>query len=431
MHPLPTPPPTSGTGRPVRLAVLLLAFLGGGCGNGCSSSPAPVDGTAPVHEPEPAQAPPSDPLAGLKEAVADEGLDGATAAAKAFSLQMRQARNLADRAVTTQNPQHRVEAIEAYLVAAEQKPEDPVPLAEAGMLAQETGDPALAVRLLERCRERGPDSGAYWFFLGTYQHRFGDYESAIHAFEKAAASDYRKDAAKDRLFNSLWSLGITLIDRNRYDEALVVLQRVVELNPSHPKVSAAWYDLATAHRRLNQPREAERILRRLVKDFPSYAPAYGELGALLAEENRHDESLEWFEKSIRVDPGYSTGYMLLGAALTRDGRLEEAERNFDFYEANFPPSGQSQLERGRYWLEAKEPEKAIATFKNALALDPSQYRCHYYMAQAWQLLGNVEEARAAQERYTAADEAYKHAQDKHQEKMADAVPAPANPDGPK
>ena len=67
---------------------------------------------------------------------------------KEFTYYLSRARELATQAASTGD--HRVgqEAFDSFLAASRIRPKDPVPLAEAGLLAVETGDGGTAVRML-------------------------------------------------------------------------------------------------------------------------------------------------------------------------------------------------------------------------------------------------------------------------------------------
>jgi tetratricopeptide (TPR) repeat protein len=402
--------------RPNLATLVGLLLLGCSCSDS-STSPPVIDANPPVvtnHAPPPAEEP--DPILRLSEATAEST---ESAADRAFRLQMRQARTLAQEAVATGERGRMLDAVDAYLAAAALRPVDPVPLAEAGMLASEMGDAGIAIRMMERCRELDPESGPYQFLLGTYQHRLGDYDAAVIAFEKASEKDFRKIQAGDRLFQALWSQAIIKIEESQVHDALAILERAVALRPHHTQVHLAWYDIATAHRRLNQPLEAEKVLKDLIRSSPSYAPAYGELGALLVDSDRYDEAIDALRKSIQVDPGYAQGFVLLASTLTRKGGpkdLEEAERYFREYEERFPPTGAFLLDRGQYYLKVKKFDLALEKLRGALALDPSRIRAHYFLGLVWQGLGEDDKAQESMKRYEKAQEDERMMEEKHEEK---------------
>jgi Tfp pilus assembly protein PilF len=152
-----------------------------------------------------------------------------------------------------------------------------------------------------------------------------------------------------------------------------------------------------------------------MKQFPSFAVAYGELGDLLTELSRFDEALDVLDRAVRVDPGYAQGFLLRAVAFSGKGMWKEAEEAFDAFNDQFPPTGNSEFQRGTFYQAAGEPEKALKCLRSALARDPSQYRAHLVMSMCYNDLGMEEEAAAAKARWVEADEMVKRSS--HQKRL--------------
>ena len=335
------------------------------------------------------------------------GDPGAGAREKAFQFQLQRARELAARAATTGDVAVAEEAVEAFLAASRFHPKDPVPLAEAALVALDFGDGASTARLLSGIADIDPSSGAFHFVKGALNLSRGQYRDAMVEFEAAMKGDFKADQAADRYFESMLGFGFELVDYGRFEQALGILTKAVAMKPAHPLVPRAYYHMALAWRRLSTPQEAEKALKLCIEKFPSYAVAYGELGDLWTELSRFDEAIPILDRAVRVDPAYAQGYLLRAVAFTGKGMWKEAEEAFAEYEKRFPPTGNSELQRGLYHQLKGEPEKALRCLRSALARDPTAVRAHLLMSMCYHDLGLEEESAEAKARWLVAEEQVK------------------------
>lgn len=345
---------------------------------------------------------------------------------RAFEFHRARAKELAARAAAG-DPGAGREALEELRLASVLRPKDPLPIADRGLLALDLGEGAEAAKALAALSEAAPDSAAFRFLRGSVLLRRGEYEDAMAEFARAKGGDFRPAQAEDRWFECKVGLGFQHVEAYRFDRALEVLGEAVALRPDHPLVPRAWLNIALAHRRLQSPVEAEKALRTCVGKFPAFAPGWAELGDLLTDLNRTDEALEALDRAVKSDPGFPRGWLLRASALTARGDFRAADAAFAEFERKFPATGESEMERGVYHLRAKEPEKAVDRLRRALALDPSRFRCHYHLAQAWRDLGKDAEAAAAMERWEKAEKALREAAAHHggeRRKPAEGDPPP-------
>jgi tetratricopeptide (TPR) repeat protein len=410
---------------PAPRAALVAALALASCGD-----PAPVPVPAPVPAPpsapaEPAPAPPAG--GGVPAPAPPPPVSPATEAERAYDLALSQGRQLAGLAVGQDRRDLVVEAMDAFERAARIRPNDPVPLAEAGLLASDIGDAASMARLLERVRERAPDSGAYRWLRGTILHRQEDFESAAAEFRLAAVKDYRPGEARDRLFKALLALGVKRLRDRDLDRSVAVLEEALALNPDHPLAVQAWFHVGVAQRRLGLLDRAEATLRETTKRFPTFSDSFAELGTLLQQRERHEEALSMFDRAVRNDPGFAPGYVLKAAALVALGRLDDAGKAFEEYDRRFPPAAASELERGVYLVQRRKWEEALGRFQFALAADPGFVRAHSYMAQCYHALGRKAEAEQAEARWRRFEEQARAAMESHGPAHGAAPPGPDAP----
>jgi tetratricopeptide (TPR) repeat protein len=99
--------------------------------------------------------------------------------------------------------------------------------------------------------------------------------------------------------NSLHLLGVALLSQGKVAPALEILERVVA---DSPQFSHARVDLARAYRQDGRPEAARKELRRVLKERPSFEPAWLAYGDLLVDMGQFVDARFAFEQARLFDP---------------------------------------------------------------------------------------------------------------------------------
>ena len=102
------------------------------------------------------------------------------------------------------------------------------------------------------------------------------------------------------------SIGVALAAAYRDREAVPHYRRALELRPQSPK---AKLGLARSLRELEEPEEAEALLRALLADDPTHALAHVELGWVRTEAGDLDEACRVFDTAIALAPREPVSYL--------------------------------------------------------------------------------------------------------------------------
>jgi tetratricopeptide (TPR) repeat protein len=350
--------------------------------------------------------------------------------AKDYAYYLARARDLATRASAQGDGRIAQEAFDSFLSAAMLRPKDPVPLAEAGLLALETGEPATATRMLNAVYNAAPESAAFHYLRGCLLQGRSDYSDAKAEFQAARGGDFRPDQAEIRFFQCSVGLGLQFGEAFQFDAAVKALEEAIPLRPNDSIVPIAYYNLGVAHRRLQDPKAAEKVFRLCMERFPSYAPTYGELGDMLTELDRFDDAIAVLDRAVKVDPTYSRGWLLKANTQTTRGKFREAEEAFAEYDRRFPRTGLSEFYHGLFHQKRGEPEKAIERLQLALALDPAMGRAVYYLSLCQRDLGNEEKAAAYMEKWKKMEEDIKKKALEHLRQAVDKTGTPPPAEAP-
>ncbi len=199
-------------------------------------------------------------------------------------------------------------------------------------------------------------------------------------------------------------LGDLLSDEDRFDEAIPVLEKGLEIDPDDggmwrdlgtclhygkkdlaaaertyrraiecdPEDEVLWYPLALCLNDLRRPEEALAVLDKCIELAPDYALAWLRRGIILRDElERYEQSEKAIRRRIELKSLCAWSWEELGVTLTRMGRYDEALDALDFASTLGPHEASIWGHRGVVLLGGLDrPGDAEASFRRALQLEP-------------------------------------------------------------
>ena len=174
------------------------------------------------------------------------------------------------------------------------------------------GGPML-MKAVASLRPRAPEPYLALGIALMSRHRF---KEAIQSLGEAARLDPRNPRILMTLGNALAAGGQLEGALRRYDEALVAW-------PAYSEAETNAGNLLFQSGRID---EALGRYDRAIALRPDNAEAYSNRGAVLVSLGRLDEAIEALREALRIDPRHAEGYENLGVALERSGRSDEALR---------------------------------------------------------------------------------------------------------
>ncbi|GAB3330438.1 hypothetical protein GCM10027299_35110 [Larkinella ripae] len=168
-----------------------------------------------------------------------------------------------------------------------------------------------------------PDNPHIHLGLGVVSHRQGLHEQAMEHFAKAPDLFDEKD--KD-LADCFLSLGLTRLEMNQLDSALVHLNVAMRLNKDHP---AAYAGASEVYRKKDSFRYTLAYLEKAIRLSPQNDKMLTNKGNMYLKSGNMDEAYDNFSWALHHNPQSINALNGLSISLLEKDRIEQAEDVLD------------------------------------------------------------------------------------------------------
>lgn len=183
---------------------------------------------------------------------------------------------------------------------------------------------------------------------------------------------------------------MTAIARGQAGEAERLLARLVRERPDDPAVHRA---LALAAMRVGDVPRAVAHLREAIARAPGSGLLQCELGRVLAQSGRFEESLACFERATRLRPDLAEAWYFLGITQARLGRKAPALEALRRADAASPGQVPIMAPLADLEVDAGRIEAAQALWLRLVQLQPREEDVHLKLGESYVHLGQPAKAR--------------------------------------
>ena len=240
-----------------------------------------------------------------------------------------------------------------------------------GLLSSHAKQYDHAVEWISRAVRRQPKTD-YLTSLGSTLLQQGRREDAVNVFDKAV--QLKPDDA------DLWrNLGDALTEANRSDDAILSFQHALKLNPRHWDAAQKCGKLLHRSGRLKEAlSQFERLAELQGDDVPALQifETQSGLGTVLFGLCRYDEALTHFLAAVEIDPDSAAALNNVGIALTNLRRAGEAVSIFDRALSISPSLPELFSNKGSALKAIGRYDEALACYDRAIALKPDYAHAH-------------------------------------------------------
>jgi len=256
---------------------------------------------------------------------------------------------------------------------------------------------ASTYQILKEAADKDTYNAKAQYDAGFEAHSTGNIAEAVTYYRKAIALD-------PKMTDAYANLGAALISQKDYTEALEILNKAAQLDPSNDKVQklisdikevqkGSSYDEALALHQQGKVKEAIMAYKNAIAEAPNNPEIYINLGAAYQSIKNYDLAIQQYRKAISLDPKSSLAYFYLGTTLHAKNNISEAIANYnkaleldpdnsqikDSLKAAQDARVQSLLSEGLNAYSRKALDEAKSTIEQALRLDPKNAVGYYYL----------------------------------------------------
>jgi tetratricopeptide (TPR) repeat protein len=239
----------------------------------------------------------------------------------------------------------------------------------------------------ERAYELEPDDPSTRIFLAQLYRIRRDTAAAEAVLRAADGEPVSEDAAL--LLYQIY------LETGRLPQALAMGEWLVDSEPDALRGRVA---LANVYQRMEQPLEAERMLRDALDRDPGNLRIYGALARSLRERGDAPGEIELYDEVLELYPHHHPTLVALGEAQMASDDLEGAIVTFETITEQWPDDVQSVKNLGYLEFEARNFERAEQLFERAVAANPDEVEAAFFLGVVRRRIGDGDGAIAAFER---------------------------------
>lgn len=208
--------------------------------------------------------------------------------------------------------------------------------------------------------------------------------AGTNSSEKAAIDPKDKIEVANKFHRSLVDL-----EEDRYDEAIAELTEVVRLEPD---IASGHLELGRALVHRQKYEEALPVLRTATEKNPASGMAHYELGLALIKTGQWEAALPEMQAAVVCTPNSAQLHFYAAAVHLRLKHIPEATAEFENSLKIEPDHFLSNLKYGEMLFKVGDPAGALPKLIRAAKVDPKSAEAHAFLGDAYQQLGQVQNA---------------------------------------
>lgn len=239
------------------------------------------------------------------------------------------------------------------------------------------------------------------YFMTIILHAYGTFQRNI---VWGSAELLWKDATVKAPNNARVQLnyGLALMEKGKYDQALIHYNKALELMPSWSYVHINMGILKDA---TGYPEEAEQHFKKALQYHPLNPNSYYYYAVFLDKKSRSEEALDLVEKGIKVSPNYAgfnelrnklklSKTKMLTKSITSENELDKNQQVSDYINLSLS------------YYKSGDFKKCISACENVLQLHPNHVVAYNNMCSAYNAMSEWEKAKDTCEKALAINPDY-------------------------
>ncbi len=238
-----------------------------------------------------------------------------------------------------------------------------------------------AKKTLTKLIKKAPSDIEVLFYLGVLEKSQGKFDEAMHFFDKALKI-YPEYVS---VYNEI---GGIYIDKNDPDQATKFLLKGASLSPDDPLIN---FNLAVA---AGIRRDLDKALKYYQKAIENNVDrqeiAYYNIGCILLDQNKLEESIRCFKKVLDIDPKNVEAYCYLGRSFQNIGNNDHAEKYYKKAIAIMPDHFNTHQSLALFYQSQFKHDEALSHFEKCISIMPERPETYLNIANTFRAQGDVE-----------------------------------------
>jgi Flp pilus assembly protein TadD len=223
----------------------------------------------------------------------------------------------------------------------------------------------------------------YYFNLGIRELDSGNFDKAIHAFEKAI----KRNPADPRIYNNL---GIAYELARDYEKARSAYEKAIEINPES---SSILNNLAGLSLLEGKPHDAALLFDSAISADPLYIEPYMNIARMFIEMREFASAEPYVRKVLEIESENAEALNLLGVITSVTKRSEEAVKHFQ--DAIKSDANQFSVfsNLGAALQEIGDKKRAAIALEKSYELNPNSLSIMNNLGVLYREIGDFEKAK--------------------------------------
>ena len=236
-------------------------------------------------------------------------------------------------------------------------------LLEEALLLHKKGQLKEAEKLYKSILKSSSSNFEVIHLLGIIKIQLKQFEEAIVWLDKAININPNNHS----VFNNL---GVCYKELKKYNEALNNFQNSIKIKPDYAE---AYNNLAIIYKSLENYEEAIKNYNKAIKLKPDYAESYNNLGIIYLNQEKFDAAKDLFEKAIKIKPDYFEAINNLGITYLNQEKFDAAKDLFEQAIKIKPDYFEAINNLGIIYLNQEKFDAAKDLFEKAIKIKPDYF----------------------------------------------------------
>lgn len=278
---------------------------------------------------------------------------------------------------------HLVQAEALYRKALKITPDNADVIHLLGVLNQQVGKPAEAIKLIQRAALINPGNPYYLCSLAEAYLASNNHDKAIESYQQALSMN-------PQLVDAHNNLGVLLMQRQSDEVADKHFRQALTLNPEHAN---ALHNLGELQAKQQQTDLAIDCFTRALKSQPHRPETHFQLANVFHADNQNEQALTHYRKALKLNPAHAGAHNNIATLLRQQGALEEATSHYHTAVELMPDNPVVHRNLAAVLVERRLYDEAACEYEQALKIDPDYVEALSELGDVYRDQGRTDDAR--------------------------------------